>query len=168
MNEAELERIEKKLAEQIMNSTHNVVEDERGNFRKNNKKVWLDIKRSEITVKPVDYYYTSLKEVFEYEYELKGAVDDYFRRGLKAQRLTFEEKRKNERSILYCKMIGAGISIEFRPKWFEILNGANRMVFTEYKNAKIRNKDIMLNILKDLRKITKRAENHCLKLGYKV
>jgi len=152
----------------LIKSIPDIVENKEGEFRKGNRKVWLDVKRREVTVKPIGYWYDSLEEVKLEEFELKDAIDSYLKSGFTEPRLTFEEKKENGRNILYCTMKGAEITIQFRPKWFELLNGVNRMVFTEYKNAKVRKRDRMMDILKSLQKITNRAESHCRKLGYDV
>jgi hypothetical protein len=137
-------------------------------FRKGNRKVWLDVGKRRVAVKPVGYFYRSSEEVRLEEFELKDAIDGYLTSGFIEPRLFFEEKKENGRNILYCTMKGAEITIQFRPKWFELLNGVNRMVFTEYENAKTRKRDRMMDILKNLQKITNRAEKNCRKLGYDV
>jgi len=152
----------------IIKSIHGVVEDERGRFRRGERKVWLNVKKREVTVEPIRYWYNSLEQVEQEEFELKDAIEGYLKNGFMEPRLTFEERKESGRSILYCIMSGAEIKVEFRPKWYELLNGVNRMVFTEYKNAKIRKKDRMQDILKSLRKITRHAEHHCQLLGYHV
>lgn len=167
-SESEMESIKKKL-KAIINSIPDVVEDERGKFRKNDRKIWLNAKRSKVTVEPLGYSYKSLKRVLEHEFKLKGAVDGYFKYGFMEPRLTFVERKENGRTVLCCKMTGAKIYIEFRPRWLELLDGVNRMVFTEYKNAKkAENAEDMLEILQSLRKITKRAEIHYQALGCEV
>jgi hypothetical protein len=169
----EMENIRKWLRAYIK-SIPDVVEDEQGRFRKGKGKVsrvWLDVGKKRVTVKGVGYYYRSLEEVKLEEFELKGAVEDYLRSGYKP-RLTYEERKEEGGNMLYCvmsgMMSGVDINVEFRPKWYEILNGTNRMVFTEYENARTREKNRMMIILKDLRKITNRAEDRCRKLGYDV
>ncbi len=82
--------------------------------------------------------------------------------------MSFEEKSEDDKKILYCVIDAAGIRTEFRPRWSELLNGVNQMVFTEYKNAKKSEKDNVLDILESLRKITSRAERYCKELGYDV
>ena len=152
----------------LIKSIPDIVQDEQGKFRKGKRKVWLDVKKKEVTVKPIGYWYTSLEEIKQEEFELKDAIDGYLKSGFIEPRLTFEEKKENGRNILYCTMKGAEITIQFRPKWFELLNGVNRMVFTEYENAKTRKRNRMVDILKNLRKITNRAERRCRELGYDV
>ena len=152
----------------LIKSIPDIDEDEHGKFWRGSRKVWLDVGREEVTVKPIEYWYTSLEEVKKYEFELKDAIDGYLKNGFTEPRLTFDEEKENGRKVLYCTMKGAGITIQFRPKWFELLNGVNRMVFTEYKNAKTTEENRMIDILKALQKITTRAQIHCRKLGYDV
>jgi hypothetical protein len=166
--EPNIETIKKKL-KAIISSIPNVVEDEQGKFRKNNRKIWFVVKRNKVIVEPIDYWYNSLTQVEEEEFEVKNKADIYFKFGIRELRLKFEEKKENGEDILYCKMTGAGINIEFKPRWLELLNGVNRMVLTEYKNAKrTRNTKDMIDIFQNLRKITKKAEIRCRLLGYKV
>jgi hypothetical protein len=169
--EVEKEFVVKRL-KTIIKSLPDIAEDERGNFRSGNRKVWLNVGRRKVTVNPTDYWYDSVEQVKQEEFELKGAIEDYLKHGYPEPRLRFEERKENGKSMLHCMMSGVmsgvEIKLEFRPKWYELLNGVTRMVFTEYKNAKITKKDRMQDILKSLRKITRYAERHCRELGYPV
>jgi len=152
----------------LAKSVPGIVEDAKGKFEMGERKVWLAVGKRKVVVEPIKYWYSSIGQVKEEEFELKDAIHSYLKSGFTEPRLTFEEREENGRNILYCIMTGAAIRTEFRPKWYELLNGVNRMVFTEYKNAKTRKKDRMEDILKSLRKITKRAESHCKELGYDI
>jgi len=67
---------------------------------------------------------------------LYQTIETYFKYGDINPRLRFDERSEDKRAILYCILEAKGIKIEFRPTWRELLNGANRIVHTEHKNAK--------------------------------
>jgi hypothetical protein len=152
----------------LIKSIPGVQEVKHNKFQKGKRQIWLSVRKSKVEVNPVNYEYTSTEEVKQEEFELKDAIETYLKYGFKDTRLFFKVKTENEKKILYCILKGAGIEIKFRPKWLELLNGVNRMVFTEFENAKKGNKDTMVDILKSLEKIRRRAAKHCHELGYDV
>jgi hypothetical protein len=161
----EVREIKSKLRN-LLRSIPELVEDDRDVFKSDRRKIRLVVRKDEVIVDPIGYFYTSEEEVKEEEFELKDAIKGYIKYGFMTPRLSFAEENEGGRKILYCTMEAAGIETKFRPRWDELLNGINRMVFTEFKNAKKRRNNHMLEILKSLRKITKRAEYRCQKLGY--
>jgi hypothetical protein len=143
-----------KMLEKLIKSIPNVVKREHGVFKIGRKRIRLIMRKDKVMVEPVGYFYKTPQQVMEEEFELKDAIESY----LRPPRLYFEERHENNRNMLYCILEGAGIKIEFRPKWNELLNGVNRMVFTEYKNARKGRKNKMQHILNALQKISRRAE----------
>jgi len=81
-------------------SIHGIVEDKRGRFRKGERKVWLNAKKREVTVEPIRYWYNSLEQVEQEEFELKDAIEGYLKNGFMEPRLTFEERKEIGRIIL--------------------------------------------------------------------
>jgi hypothetical protein len=149
--------ITKRMLEKIIKSMPNVTEVKPGVFKVGEKSIRLVVKRNSVDVEPIGYYYRTPDEVMKEEFELKDAIDSY-RYG---PRLYYKEKREKNRVKLYCCLESAGIKIEFMPKWNEILNGVNRMIFTEYENAKNGRRNMMPDILISLQKIVRRAERFC-------
>jgi hypothetical protein len=151
-----LKDIEKMLLK-VIKSMPDIIEESNNEFSKNNRRISLIVKKNEVIIKPIDYYYISKGQVIKEEYELKGAIETYFKYGDINPRLRFEERSENNRAILYCIVEAKGIKIEFRPTWHELLNGVNQMVHTEHKNEGKQKKNLMNEIAESLRKITTKA-----------
>lgn len=153
----EIEVVEKML-EKLIKTIPEVVEEKPRRFRRGKNVLKLIVRKDRVSVEPIGYYYRNVEELQKEEFELKGAIEGYLKYGYLSPRLFFEERREDNTSVLCCILEGGGLRIEFRPKWNELLNGVNQMVFIEYKNALKRKKNMMSDIMNALQKISRRSE----------